>query len=124
MWDRHYSGSIVMPSLEHELAEARASGRAYFEFMRSLRMSVGVYVLPVGGVDRQSPHTEDEIYYVVRGRGRIRFGDGSDIEVEDEDQEVKPGDLLFMLAGMPHHFHSITEELVLLVVFAPPEKNG
>ncbi|MCK7526822.1 MAG: cupin domain-containing protein [Ignavibacteriales bacterium] len=32
-------------------------------------MSMGLYVLPTGGGDPQSPHTEDEVYYVVSGRG-------------------------------------------------------
>ena len=35
-------------------------------------MSLGLYVLPVGGTDPQQPHTEDEAYLVLRGRARIR----------------------------------------------------
>lgn len=38
-------------------------------------MSAGVYTLPAGGTDPQEPHKkEDEMYYVVRGRARMRVG--------------------------------------------------
>ena len=77
-------------------------------------MSVGVYVLPTGAVDGQSPHSEDEIYYVVRGRAHFHHG--------RDDAPVGPGDVLFVPAREPHRFHSVTEELVLLVVFAPAEQ--
>lgn len=102
-----------MPSIEPEVWKARRRG-GYSEFLRIPPMSVGVYVLAVGAVDPQTPHGEDEIYYVVRGHGRLRNG--------DEDAEVNPGDVLYVRARQDHHFHSITEELVLLVVFAPAER--
>ena len=34
------------------------------------------------------------------------------------------GDLLYVPAREPHRFHSIEEELLLLVVFAPPEGSA
>jgi hypothetical protein len=37
------------------------------------------------------------------------------------DGEVASGDLIFVLARQEHRFHSITAELVLLVIFAPAE---
>lgn len=76
-------------------------------------MSVGVYVLAAASEDRQTPHGEDEIYYVVRGRARFRNG--------EEDVPARPGDILYVPARVPHRFHSIEQELVLLVVFAPAE---
>lgn len=102
-----------MTALEAEVAKAkRADG--YSEFLRIPPMSVGVYVLASGAEDRQTPHTEDEIYYVVRGHARFRNG--------DDDGAANPGDVLFVPARRAHHFHSVTEELVLLVVFAPAEQ--
>ena len=50
------------------------TGKVYFEFLRVPAMSAGVYVLPEGGTDRQKPHHEDEMYYVVRGRARVQVG--------------------------------------------------
>lgn len=55
-------------------AARRASGWLYHEFLRRPSLSIGLYALPAGGVDPQQPHTEDEAYYVIRGRGMIRVG--------------------------------------------------
>lgn len=95
------------------LGRRTASGAAYLEFQRSADLSTGLYVLSAGGVDRQQPHTEDEIYYVVSGTGRIT--------VDAEEAQVGPGSIVCVGAGVPHRFHDIAEELRLLVVFGPAE---
>jgi mannose-6-phosphate isomerase-like protein (cupin superfamily) len=91
------------------------SGKRYLEFLRVPAMSAGVYVLPAGGADPQSPHKEDEMYFVVRGRARMRAG--------SEDQPVSEGSVVFVAAGVEHRFHHITEDLVVLVFFAPAEST-
>jgi quercetin dioxygenase-like cupin family protein len=97
-----------------ELSRLRAqSGRLYHEFLRVPTMSVGVYEIAAGGVDPQQPHTEDELYYVVRGRASITVGAG--------EQAVEAGSLVFVAANVEHRFHDITEELTVLVFFAPAE---
>lgn len=103
-----------MPSVEALVAEARRSQSRYVEFLRVPTMSVGVYVLAAGAVDSQSPHREDEVYFVARGKGKFARG--------AEELTALPGEVLFVPAGEPHRFHSIEEELVLLVVFAPAEQ--
>jgi mannose-6-phosphate isomerase-like protein (cupin superfamily) len=99
--------------VETVAAEQRNSGLPYLEFLRSASLSAGLYVLPAGGVDPQRPHTEDEVYYIINGRGQIRVG--------SEDREVVPGSIVFVGARLEHRLHSITEDLEILVVFAPPE---
>jgi mannose-6-phosphate isomerase-like protein (cupin superfamily) len=94
-------------------AERAASGEMYREFLRVAATSAGVYEIPAGGTDPQTPHREDEVYYVVRGRGRFQSSVG--------DGEVETGDLLFVPARMPHRFHDVTEDLELLVLFAQAE---
>ena len=94
-------------------ADQEASGRPYLEFVSVPDLSVGLYVLKVGQPDLQSPHTEDEVYYVVSGRGRITVG--------DEDRVVEPGSVVFVATAVPHRFHDITEDLTLFVVFGPAE---
>jgi mannose-6-phosphate isomerase-like protein (cupin superfamily) len=89
------------------------SGKPYREFLRVPAMSAGLYVLPVGAADEQSPHHEDEIYYVVRGRARFKSG--------EEDREVSAGSVIFVAAEAAHSFYAIEEELTVLVVFAPAE---
>jgi mannose-6-phosphate isomerase-like protein (cupin superfamily) len=94
-------------------ASRRSSGKRYSEFLRVPAISAGLYVLPAGGADTQSPHQQDEMYYVVRGRARMRAGSG--------DQAVSAGSIIFVAARVEHRFYEITEELVLLVMFAPAE---
>ena len=89
------------------------TSKPYLEFLRVPSMSLGVYRLPAGGVDRQSPHTEDEVYYVTSGRAQIRVG--------DEDRSVEAGSIVFVAARVPHRFHAIEEDLTILVFFAPAE---
>jgi mannose-6-phosphate isomerase-like protein (cupin superfamily) len=89
------------------------SGKRYLELLRVSAMSAGVYVLPAGSTDPQSPHKEDEMYYVVRGCARMRAG--------SEDQAVSEGSIIFVAAGVEHRFYDITDELVVLVFFAPAE---
>ena len=97
-----------------ELDQQRAaSGKLYREFVRVPAMSAGLYVLPAGSTDPQRPHHEDEMYYVVRGKGRLRAG--------NEDQEVSAGSVLFVAAELEHHFYDVAEELAVLVFFAPAE---
>jgi mannose-6-phosphate isomerase-like protein (cupin superfamily) len=93
--------------------EAQASGRAYTEFMRYPSLSLGLYRLAAGGVDEQSPHGEDEVYYVISGRAQVLVG--------EESRAVGPGSLVFVAAGVEHRFHDIAEDLNLLVFFAPAE---
>ena len=95
------------------LAEQSAFGKPYLEFLRSDALSVGLYVLRAGQIDRQQPHGEAEIYVVMSGRALFTAG--------DETRDVGPGDTLFVAAGVAHRFHDITQDLQLIVVFAPPE---
>ena len=95
------------------LEQRQKSGQLYLEFLRHESMSLGLYVLPAGGVDPQIPHAEDEAYYIIAGRGQIR--------VAGEDRPVGPGDTVFVAKGVEHRFHRIETELTILVFFAPAE---
>jgi mannose-6-phosphate isomerase-like protein (cupin superfamily) len=95
------------------IADCKRSNRLYLEFLRVPSCSLGLYELPAEAVDPQQPHTEDEAYYVVSGRGFIQVG--------TEDQAVEAGTVVFVPAGVVHRFHSITEDLTLVVFFAPAE---
>ena len=94
-------------------AERVRKGGRYEEFIRVPTLSVGLYELPAGGTDHQSPHSEDEVYHVVSGRATISVG--------DEDREVGPGSVVYVAATVPHRYHSISEDLSVLVFFAPAE---
>jgi mannose-6-phosphate isomerase-like protein (cupin superfamily) len=97
-----------------ELQKRREQGgKPYLEFLRVPAMSAGIYALPTDGKDSQIPHKEDELYYVVRGRARMR--------VAAEEHIVTEGSVIFVAAGVQHYFHEIKEELIVLVFFAPAE---
>jgi mannose-6-phosphate isomerase-like protein (cupin superfamily) len=97
-----------------EIDAARATeGRLYREFLRVPDLSGGLYVLEAGATDPQSPHTEDELYYVVAGRGAITVG--------EERRPVRVGSLIFVPASIPQRFEEITERLEILVFFGPAE---
>ena len=99
--------------LDQLRAARAASGRLYHEFIRTHDLSVGLYELPVGGVDPQSPHTEDEVYYVISGQATMSVG--------GEDRPVGAGNVIFVAADVGHRFHDITEDLTVLVFFGPAE---
>ena len=103
---------VVIMSLFH-ISHANPEHNPFLEFFRTQHLSCGVYRLSVGQPDKQQPHTEDEVYYVVEGRALIR--------VEDKDIPVESGSIVFVPANAQHQFHSIEADLVLLVVFGPAE---
>jgi mannose-6-phosphate isomerase-like protein (cupin superfamily) len=94
-------------------AEQSRADRPYLEFLRIPALSMGLYHLRAGTADLQRPHTEDEAYYVLAGRARFRCG--------SQQVEVQPGTVLFVEKAAEHRFFDITEDLTLLVFFAPAE---
>jgi hypothetical protein len=86
--------------IEDLIGQQPAIDASYVEFLRVSDLSMGLYTLPAGGVDPQQPHGEDEVYYVFSGAAVIRVDKGVD-----------------------HRFHSITEDLKILVFFAPAESG-
>lgn len=89
---------------------------SYREVLRIPAMSVGTYSLPAGSVDPQQPHTEDEVYVILRGEGVLRTDSG--------DAAAVPGKALFVPAGERHSFVDIRSDLHMYVVFAPAERSA
>ena len=98
------------------LSQRESSNKLYLEFLKVADLSMGLYVLPAGGTDPQSPHTEDEVYYVVSGKAKIL--------VADENRDVQAGSIVYVAKNIAHRFHSIEEELTVLVFFAPAEYSN
>jgi mannose-6-phosphate isomerase-like protein (cupin superfamily) len=93
----------------------RLGDKRYREFLRVPAMSAGVYVLSAGATDKQTSHQEDEIYYVVRGKAKMRLG--------REERDISQGEVIFVEKNLEHRFFDIGEELELLVIFAPAESS-
>jgi mannose-6-phosphate isomerase-like protein (cupin superfamily) len=94
---------------------APAAGRPnhWVEHLRVPALSLGTYSVPAGGVDTQRPHTEDEVYVVMAGRATF--------EAAGQRVPAARGTTLYVPAGQEHRFVDVAEDLVVLVVFAPPE---
>jgi mannose-6-phosphate isomerase-like protein (cupin superfamily) len=85
----------------------------FAEFFRSPSGSLSLTVVrwPAGSVDDQRPHAEDEVYYLVAGRGSLM--------IAGESRAVQPGSIAFVAAGVEHHFTDISEDLEVLVFWSP-----
>lgn len=88
-------------------------GNQYLEFLRVEDLSLGLYEIPAGGIDPQRPHSEDEAYFIVAGRSKMLL--------DDRDIDVAAGDTVYVAKGIEHRFHSVIEDLTILVFFAPAE---
>ncbi len=83
------------------------------EQLRVADLSVGTYSIPAGGTDDQDPHGEDEIYVVISGQATFEAG--------GDRVAVGPGSVLYVPAGEVHRFADLTQDLAVLVLFAPAE---
>ena len=97
------------------LAEAQAGipgpagERAVMVLQRvTLDVALGLPLRP----SQQTPHVQDEIYFIIRGRGVLIHNSKRD--------GFESGDLLFVAAGTEHQFEDITEDLALWRVFYSP----
>lgn len=102
------------------LSQQTNIGKPYLEFLRVPALSAGLYVLGVGGEDKQRPHNEDEIYYVLRGTAQFRVVENG----VAREQQVQSGVILYVPGHAEHRFHDISEDLALLVLFAPAETSA
>jgi mannose-6-phosphate isomerase-like protein (cupin superfamily) len=98
------------------ISQQKDGNKFFLEFLKVRDLSMGLYVLPAGGKDPQSPHTEDEVYYVVSGVAQIKVG--------NKDRAVQAGSIVYVEKNVEHRFHSIEEELKVIVFFAPAEYSN
>lgn len=97
--------------LSQELTRHQHQNSLYSEFLTTPNLSVGLYELPSGDNDPQQPHTEDEVYIILRGKGKIR--------VSEDVRDVAPGSVVYITAGVKHKFFNIIETITMLVIFSP-----
>jgi len=97
------------------LATRRSAVGRYAEFLQAPSLHAGLYELEAGATDKQKPHDDDEVYYVISGRASFF--------VEGSSKPVQPGDVIYVAAGEAHRFEDIEEDLKLLVVFGPPARE-
>ncbi|MDQ3137039.1 MAG: cupin domain-containing protein [Gemmatimonadota bacterium] len=87
------------------------NGERFVELFTHGTLSIELYA--PRGHDPQSPHTRDEAYVVVAGRGHFRNGDAR--------HPFASGDVLFVPAGVAHRFEEFSDDLAVWVFFYGPE---
>jgi mannose-6-phosphate isomerase-like protein (cupin superfamily) len=110
-----------MPDIHHVGDQLSALARDhpdFAEFFRSPSKSLSLTIArwPAGSVDDQTPHTEDEVYYVLDGRATL--------VVEGSRTDVAPGTVAFVAAGDQHRFADISEDLEVLVFWSPARHSN
>ena len=83
----------------------------YFVALNRGTLEVGLYAPQ--GADPQQPHDQDECYVILEGEGRFTMG--------DETVPFRPGDFLFVPAGVPHRFLDFDESFKAWVIFCGPK---
>jgi mannose-6-phosphate isomerase-like protein (cupin superfamily) len=89
-------------------------GGGYEAVHSSPGLEIGVYVLVAPEPDRQQPHAEDEVYFVLEGTGVL--------DVEGHATPLREGAALFVPAEAEHRFTAY-EQLCLLVIFNGPHSG-
>jgi mannose-6-phosphate isomerase-like protein (cupin superfamily) len=106
------SGGFLPPAHPFDIEGVKrqlvAAGGGYEIVHESPGLELGVYALVAPEPDRQQPHADDEVYFVLEGTGVL--------DVEGESVELREGHAVFVPAGAEHRF-SAYEHLVVLVIF-------
>lgn len=92
-----------------------SSDTHWVEHLRVESLSLGTYSIRAGGLDTQVPHHEDEVYVVTAGAGWF--------EAAGDQIAVEPGSTIFVPAHEEHRFFDVTEDLAVIVLFAPAESG-
>ena len=100
--------------LTSEAARARlaaAGGREFTTVFSHGTLEVEIY--KPDRIDRQGPHTRDEIYVVISGTGYFVSG--------TRRHPFQAGEVLFAPAGVVHRFEGFTADFATWVFFYGPE---
>ncbi|RPH37423.1 cupin domain-containing protein [bacterium] len=105
-------------TVENALAKlAQAQGSEFITLFMQGSLQVEIY--KPKAIDRQQPHSRDEIYVIISGSGYFLQG--------SERQAFAAGEVLFVPAGVVHRFEDFTDDFATWVFFYGPsggEKSG
>ena len=85
------------------------NGDYFLDFLQTKSISAGVLILKPKQKDIQEPHTLDEIYYIIKGEGRIQIG--------EEVHPFQSGMCILVPSNTPHRFFENSSQLVVLYFF-------
>lgn len=85
-------------------------GGYFLDFLKVRNLEAGIIVLHPNESDTQEPHSDDELYYVIKGNAWMEIG--------KKKIQVKEGSIIFIPAGLQHRFYGNVVDLVVLYMFA------
>jgi mannose-6-phosphate isomerase-like protein (cupin superfamily) len=85
-------------------------GGYFLDFLKVRNLEAGIIVLHPNEADTQEPHSDDELYYVIKGNAWMEMG--------KKKIQVKEGSIIFIPAGLQHRFYGNVVDLVVLYMFA------
>lgn len=97
---------------EEAAKQLRGQSKLPFTIMMAYGSMSIEYFAPKG-IDTQTPHKQDEIYVIIEGNSTF-YRDG-------ETVSCKKNDILFVPAGMEHHFENFSDDFAVWVIFYGPE---
>ena len=95
--------------LEKVISEMRNS-EYFHNFLNVETMEVGIINLKKGQKDTQQPHSFDEIYYIISGKGTI--------EIDGIKNDVNPRKIFYIPKRVHHSFHAISDKIIALYVIS------
>jgi mannose-6-phosphate isomerase-like protein (cupin superfamily) len=95
------------------LEKIKKSSSYFHTFINRDSLAAGVLVLQSGEEDMQTPHENDEVYYIISGNGFLK--------IKDKDYKVSKDKLFFVAKNVEHCFHGNTKELKVLYFFGGPD---
>ena len=93
--------------------EIKNSDGYFHTFLNRQNIAAGVLVLAPGQEDTQTPHDDDEVYFVIRGDGHLK--------IQNKDYEISEGKAYYVQKKIPHKFFGNKKELVVLYFFSGPD---
>lgn len=93
--------AAVLGNSEHEFVELFQHGSLTIELYRPDK------------IDKQTPHTRDEVYIIASGNGTFYY--------DGVRKKFITGDFLFVSAGVEHRFEDFSDDFSTWVMFYGPE---
>ena len=94
--------------------DSKDNSNYFLDFLYNNSFEVGVLRLNPDQKDTQGPHSEDELYIVMEGKGYINM--------VGKNHEIRKGSCIFVPSKTKHYFHGNKEQLVVLYVFNVSKK--
>ncbi len=95
------------------LEKIKNSNSYFSTFINKNSLATGILILQSGEEDTQTPHDNDEVYFIISGNGFLK--------INNKDYKVSKNKLFFVEKNMKHFFYGNTKELRVLYFFGGPD---